>query len=386
MSPTNKKPHFFKGLVSFTSYYDNTYLKLVSCGLLLCSLFLSFWFPSAGGKALFSLFTFFLLLKEFFQYRDSERRNHELLSKKNEISKIKEERKKEIQKSADSLVKDILHSLLAFLGKYFNFKGGFRFTIFTLSQKNGVECIKSVYRTSFGSKAGVSEDHTAYFTKGHGLPGKSWADAWDKENLEDLIDRIKLGNVPGSILDDNIKLKEYYKKKFDVTEEIFNSLGDDKNQIKSYLAIGVVGQRNELSYVLSIDSIEEGVFDDFQTLKGIKDGKEPEITEIHQGTIEATTKMDNEESAKHEAESEEKTRKFFPKVEIPKEFLEVLPPEGRELFEKLEEVKSSEITGMAFASMKQAGIKRPKVDRFVHTFGMILKIIESIKQQKIYFS
>lgn len=380
MSPFSKKQHFFKELVWGLSYYENTYLRLISSSLLLCSIALIYFSPETWAKIIFSIFTFLLLFKEFYQCL-------ELRRKEDKIDELEKKKIKEIEKSGNALRKNILHSLLEFLGKFFDWKGGFRFTIFTLSQENGVECIKSVYRTSFGSPPGISTDHKAYFTKGRGLPGKAWGDAWDKENLEDLIDRIKLGNVPGNILADNSELKEYYKKTFCTTEEIFNSLEEDKNQIRSYLSIGIVGHRNELSYVLSIDSTEEGAFDDFQTTKYIKEGKFAEVTTV-QGAIETTEETeetDHKEPGTLTTESEQEIGDVFPKVEIPKEFLEIIPQEGQKLFKELEKGKSAQISGMFFAALKQTGIIKPKVDRFVHTFGMILKLIETIMKERISF-
>ncbi|HHT9134931.1 MAG TPA: hypothetical protein ACFYD2_08515, partial [Candidatus Avalokitesvara rifleensis] len=189
-------------------------------------------------------------------------------------------------------------------------------------------------------------------------------------------------NIPGSYLTDSEKLKEYFKKTFDVTDEIFDALGDEKYQIKSYLAIGIVGLRSELSYVLSIDSTEDDAFDDFQTAKVLKDARLTEITHI-QGAIEAAEEETDEEVAQvARTDSIEKQDNILPKVEIPEEILRELPPEGRKFFEALAEGKYPQISGVAFEIMGQTGIRRPNIDRFVYTLGMILKLLEVIIQKR----
>lgn len=394
MPNRNKIGSFFKVLVSGLSYYENIILRVISACLLLFSFILIFFTPGKW-RILFSLFTFFLLFKEYFQRLESDLKEERI----NELEKNKNEK---IQYSVNSFKEQILHSLLEFLGKFFKWKGGSRFTIFTLAQVNGGKSIKCVYRTSFGSPAGVPCGHKAYFSKGKGLPGIAWGDAWDKENLEDLIDRIKLGKVPEKILSANTGLKEYYKNNFNIDDEIFDSLGDDKNQIKSYLSVGVVGQRNELSYVLSIDSTEADAFDDFQTLKDIKQGKVAEITRIR-GEMEAYEEINNKNSTTTEEVSNNEAKQSAPltkmendknpsntliNLETSEEILNKIPQTGKEFFEAfkaLKEGKCQQRGTMGFDIMKQTIFNRPKIDRFVYTFGMILKLIETIMKEKISF-
>ena len=91
-----------------------------------------------------------------------------------------------------------------------------------------------------------------------------------KDSLSELIDAIQLGKLTDDLLQNRTELKEYFKDKFNATDAIFDSLGDDKYKIKSYLSIGVIGHKTQISYVLSIDSIKSDAFDDFDTFKKAK--------------------------------------------------------------------------------------------------------------------
>lgn len=370
------KTSFASDLVSLLPYYKNPFLRAASVLLFICSIVLIF-LPDLTGwwKTIFITLSCTLLFKEFYQ-------RLELENKDSEISELKQGKDKEIQKVTDSLKKDILHTVMEFLGKFFQWKGGFRFTIFTLSQQGGVECIRCTHRIDYGSPAGIPSSHSAYFTKGGGLPGKAWADAWDKERLEDLIDKIKIGNIPEKFLTDREKLREYYKTTFDMTDEIYDSLGDSKYEIKSYLAVGVVGLRNELSYVLSIDSTEPGAFDEFQTVKDATKKKLTGITRIRGGAITSIKEAHEQKAAPLvQTETPEKGKNILAKLEIPEEILRSMPPEGRRLFEGL---TGGEIPcgAMMFEVMKQSGIVRPPFDIFVYSLAMSLKMIEIIIQKR----
>ncbi len=368
---------YLSDLASLLPYYKNPILRVISFLLLLSSVALIF-FPNLTGwwKIIFLTLLCTLLIKEYYQ-------RLELENKDSEISELKQGKDKEIQKVTDSLKKDILHTVMEFLGKFFQWKGGFRFTIFTLSQQDGVECIRCTHRIDYGSPAGIPSSHLAYFTKGGGLPGKAWADAWDKERLEDLIDKIKIGNIPEKFLTDREKLKKYYKTTFDMTDEIYDSLGDSKYEIKSYLAVGVVGLRNELSYVLSIDSTESGAFDEFQTAKDATKKNLTEITRI-QGQAIASRKEVNEQKADPlvQTETPGKEKNILAKLKIPEEILRAMPQEGRQLFEELTEGDEIPCSAMMFEVMKQRGIVRPPFDIFVYSLAMSLKMIEIIIQKR----
>ncbi len=358
----------FKGL----SYYENPIPRFTGLGLFICSIVLIYYSPGYW-KLAFIAFSIFYLIKEFYT-------KYEFEILKNKFNELQQNRNKEIKNTSNAIKKDVIHTILQFLGKFFNWKGSFRFTILTMYKKNGKEYIKAIYRTAYGSEAGVISGHEAYFTKGRGLPGQAWADAWDKDKLKDLIDRIKIGHISESCLSDSEKLKEYYKTTFNMTDEIYNSLGELKNEIRSYLSIGVVGERNELSYVLSVDSTLPNAFEDFQNLKRVKNQQLILEREEMRGSIKGVQEVDKEKTKSLEGidNTEDKT---LQEMEIPKEILEAIPPKGKALFEELSKPGYSK-RGIILEFMKQTGSVKINIDIFVFMLAMVLKLLDDIIQKK----
>jgi hypothetical protein len=169
--------------------------------------------------------------------------------------------------------KELIRQLLDFLMDNYLWKGTCRATLFVIDPKDKKKI--SIYeRITAGEGPGNFDQGKCFFRKNQGLPGKAWANAWSGDNIEAIVNHIQFGNVPSEFLRDNrVTHTKFFKEKFGVVDEdIYESMGDNKFKIKSYMSIGILGEHQKLVAVLSIDSEEENKFTDFEQLPGAQKG------------------------------------------------------------------------------------------------------------------
>lgn len=132
----------------------------------------------------------------------------------------------------------------------------------------------------------------SYFLKGQGVPGKAWAHAWRGAETVDLVHCIQFGNVPGNKLGNKNYLREHFREAFNIESDgIYDSLGEQKHQIKSYMSVGILDDERNLVAVLALDSVEENYFTEFETLKKAKE--DPTIIEQKHGVLMVGNGNDN---------------------------------------------------------------------------------------------
>ena len=372
---------FLISLCTFFSYYKNKVLKWSTFGLFAISIAFIFYVPTNKlGKILFAVFLVCLVIKEFFQMRDSENLN-------NTVAFLRTNQEKIIATNIERYKKDLLTAILDYMGKFYNLKGGTRFTIFRLENLDGRDCLKAYHRINFGSPPGIPTEHPPFFYKGCGLPGLAWENAWDKDSLSELIDAIQLGKLTDDLLQNQTELKEYFKDKFNATDAIFDSLGDDKYKIKSYLSIGVIGHKTQISYVLSIDSIKSDAFDDFDTFKKAKQTTAKiEETIIKQRRIEVRGEKDDDSVIRPDelgnlglpiTDNAIDPALPITKIDLPIELQEIFGS-GEDLFKRLSESNISSIVSQYNEVLKKTGTLAPEYDYILFNFGLLLKLIEIV--------
>jgi hypothetical protein len=112
-----------------------------------------------------------------------------------------------------------------------------------------------------------------------------------------LLQSLQIGNVPDNILKDKKALREFFIKEFGINDDtVYESLGPKKMEIRSYMAIGILGRFQRLACVVCIDSEQSNQFVDFERLRtipqvrltsergvaiiGKEDGELPEIGDL----------------------------------------------------------------------------------------------------------
>lgn len=163
--------------------------------------------------------------------------------------------------------REMIAQLLNFLIDIYGWKGTCRATLF-VPDDNLTE-MRPFGRITGG--VGIGREGKAFFKLGQGLPGRAWQNAWAGEELESLADAIEVGNVPPVVLADPSQLRLFFRETFGVREsKIYESLGEKKFRIQSYMAAGILGRYKKLECVLVIDSEQPDKFADFEQLKLLK--------------------------------------------------------------------------------------------------------------------
>lgn len=190
--------------------------------------------------------------------------------------------------------KTLIQQLLVLLVDRYGWKGTCRVTLF-IPKDSKRERIIVYDRISTGRGAGYDGD--CFFTMGQGLPGIAWKNAWSGESTQDLIKALHFGNVPNNALKDKNDLRRFFREAFKITDEkIYDSLGPKKTEIKSYMAIGILGRLTELSCILVIDSEDENKFADFEQLQKAQRGTLREaVSIVGRGTASSGKKKSNDD-------------------------------------------------------------------------------------------
>ena len=118
----------------------------------------------------------------------------------------------------------------------------------------------------------------------------AWAKAVAINDVKTLVDSIQVDHVPKDAFNSETALRDYYKKTYFMEDQIYSCLGSMKSKIKSYLAIGYLTGQGRLGGVISVDSVNEDQFIDFETLR--KHAKkssgiiQQKITSVFSGSVE----------------------------------------------------------------------------------------------------
>lgn len=156
----------------------------------------------------------------------------------------------------------------------YGWKGSCRATYFIPNQKSNKIVIYE--RISAGIGPGGFVKKKCFFIMNQGIPGRAWANAWagqDGNEYLSLIESIQIGVVPEKILKKETETRTFFKDNSGITDnDIYESLGEKKKAIKSYMAVGILGRYNALIGVLAIDSDEPNIFSDFELLKNNRAG------------------------------------------------------------------------------------------------------------------
>ncbi len=158
----------------------------------------------------------------------------------------------------------------------YGWRGDCRVTVFCPhgSDNKTKPILKMGERIWAGHGPSESNESIAFFRKGQGIPGKAWNTAWSGEDPNALIDAIQIGNVPEQVLRRKDALRKFFEEKFGIVDDdIYEALGPKKLDIKSYMAVGILGRYQKLICVLAIDSPEENKFVDFEQLQRVGRGK-----------------------------------------------------------------------------------------------------------------
>ncbi len=261
-----------------------------------------------------------------------------------------------------SLKRELVTHVLNFLMDFYGWEGTCRATLFVLSSD------RKKLQPFDRLVAGKGPEHfgNAFFTMNQGIPGKAWAKAWKGENLEGLTDAIQVGTVPPQVLKNDAELREFFKQAFGVIDDaIYQSLGEKKRQIQSYMAVGLIGSYpyQSLSCMLVIDSEDEASFADFERLKLA--GQSTMMTE-QQGMAIVERRGQGEES------------EFM----LPEDFLENLPDLAKQFLQGKNIKDTSEATnklkrlscGWHLATMGSAPIRG---QYFIWPLGWALKQVSA---------
>ena len=218
--------------------------------------------------------------------------------------------------------REMVAQLLNFLIDIYGWKGTCRATLFVPNEK--LTEIRPFGRITGG--VGAGKEGKAFFKIGQGLPGKAWESAWAGEELESLADAVEVGNVPPVVLANPDQLRSFFKETFCVKDhKIYESLGEKKFRIQSYMAVGILGRFKKLECVLVIDSEQPDKFADFEQLRLAKRGRM--MTEEKGMAIFS-----------HEHNAKEGTGQSapIPPMPMPMDFLENLPEELRKTLDEKE--------------------------------------------------
>jgi hypothetical protein len=173
-------------------------------------------------------------------------------------------------------IKDIIRQLITLLMDAYKWKGTCRVTVFIPKWGSHGKTDKLVIydRISYGRGPGDFQERKVFFTPGQGIPGKAWLSAWSGEDEETLIESLRIGNVLDDAFRNKETMRKFFKEQFDIADDnIYESLGPKKFNIKSYMSVGILGRFQKLACVLSVDSEDSNKFVDFETLQGVKRGK-----------------------------------------------------------------------------------------------------------------
>lgn len=167
---------------------------------------------------------------------------------------------------ASDYTKTLIRQLIVLLVDCYGWKGTCRATLF-IPRDFKREKIVVYDRISTGKGPGYDGD--CFFTMGQGLPGLAWKNAWSGEGgTSELVKALHFGNVPDNVLKDKNSLRRYFRDIFKINnDKIYESLGQKKTEIKSYMAVGILGRFTELSCILVVDSEDENKFTDFEQLQ-----------------------------------------------------------------------------------------------------------------------
>jgi hypothetical protein len=177
-----------------------------------------------------------------------------------------------LENAAIEFKRDLVRQLITFLMDQYAWKGTCRVTIFApRPTKHGDTPTIGIYeRIAAGHGPTAEGTNRPFFTKGHGIPGKAWERAWSGEGTDSLVKALQIGNVPDRILADKKELRQFFANEFCIQDDkMYESLGSKKAEIRSYMAVGILGQFQRLVCVICIDSEQENQFVDFERLKTI---------------------------------------------------------------------------------------------------------------------
>lgn len=157
-----------------------------------------------------------------------------------------------------------IRTTLAMLNHIYQWKGNCRITLFVAKKcKNNHFELVPYERIVGGSPPGIDGCKIS-FSRGEGVPGQAWASAWNGSDVNQLADSFIFGDVPKDMLQDRIRLRDYFCQKFKVTEKTFDCLSDEKYTIASYLGIAILNLDMSLAAALVIDSDDPDKFVDFK--------------------------------------------------------------------------------------------------------------------------
>ena len=129
-------------------------------------------------------------------------------------------------------------------------------------------------RISSGHGPGEYDEGKCFFRMGQGIPGKAWKYAWNGNGFLSLLESMQFGNVPDQTLNNRESLRKFFKDQFSIADnDIYESLGKQKFKIRSYMAVGILGQFRDLSCILVIDSEDEGTFADLEQIQMKRAGR-----------------------------------------------------------------------------------------------------------------
>jgi len=170
---------------------------------------------------------------------------------------------------SNSTEQKLIQNLLSLLNRCYNWQGQCRITLFVPECCDGKWFITPFDRTGGGTPPGFLGEKTR-FNQTEGIPGKAWPIGWDGNDINKLSDSIIIANIPETLIGNNEEIKRYYISEFNLREETFNQLSDEKYKIRSYMAIGIFNNDMSLAALLVIDSKNANQFIDFDSIKRLK--------------------------------------------------------------------------------------------------------------------
>lgn len=162
---------------------------------------------------------------------------------------------------------DNLNNLITVLLRMFNIYTESRVTIFIKDDKEE-DKIKIHHRKKIQSEH-PKINYKLKFSDNEGMPGRAKANPLvigKPDDIEEIATKIFVNHIPNEIFseENDSKLREYYKNNFNIDNAKFNILGDLKYNIKSYFSVGLMCNKLKNIIVLSIDSLKENAFSDFE--------------------------------------------------------------------------------------------------------------------------
>jgi hypothetical protein len=169
-------------------------------------------------------------------------------------------------------MREAIRQAITFLMDQYGWQGSCRVTVFVPGETKGKDSPTLKFYDRISSGIGPTQSASKlFFSKGQGIPGKAWANAWSGGDHFSFIDALHIGNVPEHVLQDKKEIRKLFKEEFGITDDtIYEVLGENKYKIRSYMAIGILGMFQKLVCVICIDSEEANKFVDFEQLKSIK--------------------------------------------------------------------------------------------------------------------